>query len=105
MEKISDSNESVIESLRKIFIEKNLIKINEEIDGKEEEDNDEEEKEEEDNDEEKENPEQNFKDKNCNLINDYVYLIKGDAIMEELKEKKGKKKTSRESNILDELEI
>ena len=32
MEKISDSNESVIESLRKIFKEKNLIKINEEID-------------------------------------------------------------------------
>ena len=95
MEKISDSNESVIESLRKIFIEKNLIKINEEIDGKEEEDND----------EEKENLEENSKDKNCNLINDYVYLIKGDAIMEELKEKKGKKKTSRESNILDELEI
>ena len=95
MEKISDSNESVIESLRKIFIEKNLIKINEEIDGKEEEDND----------EEKENPEENSKDKNCNLNNDYVYLIKGDAIMEELKEKKGKKKTSRESNILDELEI
>ena len=104
MEKISDSNESVIESLRKIFIEKNLIKINEEIDGKEEEDNDEEEKEE-DNDEEKENLEENSKDKNCNLINDYVYLIRGDAIMEELKEKKGKKKTSRESNILDELEI
>ena len=60
MEKISDSNESVIESLRKIFIEKNLIKINEEIDGKEEEDND----------EEKENLEENSKDKNCNLIND-----------------------------------
>ena len=40
-----------------------------------------------------------------NLDQDYVYLIKGDALLEEKNEKKGKKKTSSEKNILEQLEI
>ena len=41
----------------------------------------------------KEGPKENSKDKKNNLDQDYVYLIKGDAMLEEKNEKKGKKKT------------
>ena len=53
----------------------------------------------------KEGPKENSKDKKNNLDQDYVYLIKGDALLEEKNEKKGKKKTSSEKNILEQLEI
>ena len=107
MEKITDTNENVIESLRKIFIEKNLIKNIEELDEKGEDDDDEEEEEKEERDlyERKEDPKENSKVKKNNIDEDYVYLIKGDALIEEKNEKRGKKKTSSEKNILDELEI
>ena len=44
----------------------------------------------------KEGPKENSKDKKNNLDQDYVYLIKGDAMLEEKNQKKGKKKTSSE---------
>ena len=61
MEKNCDENENVMESLRKTFIEKNLIKNIEEIDVKEEDDDEEEEKEESDLDEKKGRPKRKFK--------------------------------------------
>ena len=53
-------------------------------------------KEESDLDSKKEDPTENSKDKKYNLDQDYVYLIKGDALLDEKNEKKGKKKTSSE---------
>ena len=44
----------------------------------------------------KEGPKENSKDKINNLDQGYVYLIKGDALIEEKNEKKGIKKTSSE---------
>ena len=52
----------------------------------------------------KKDPKENSKDKKNNLDQDYVYLIKGDALLEEKNEKKGKKKTSSEKNILEQSE-
>ena len=107
MEKVSDTNENVLESLKNIFIEKNLIKDDEKIGEREEDNDEEEEKEESDLDEGKEEPKVNLKDKKDDLNKDYVYLIKGDEMLEEKKDlkKNKKKKISLESNILDELEI
>ena len=53
----------------------------------------------------KEGLKENSKDKNNNFDQDYVYLIKRDALSEEKNEKKGKKKISSEKNILEQLEI
>ena len=113
MDKVSDTSENVIESIRNIFIGKNLLKNSQKIaeDGGEEEEEKEEEEEEKDEendlDEIKEENIEKSHDKKDNATKDYIYLIKGDVIIEEkINAKKGKKKKSSiEKNMLDELDI
>ena len=105
MDKVSDTDEDVIESIRKIFVEKKLIKNVPDIAELEEE---EEEKGEENEIEENlEENNENVQDKNKNLKKDYKYLLKGDIIMEEKNDKKKvkNKKVSKFQNILNELDV
>ena len=105
MDKVSDTGENVIESIRKIFIEKKLIKNVQDIAELEEE---EEEKEEENVIEENlEENNENFQDKNKKLKKDYIYLLKGDIIIEENNrtKKRKNKKVSKFQNILNELDV
>ena len=81
MDKVSDTSENVIESIRNIFIGKNLLKISQKI--AEDEGEEEEKDEENDLDEIKEENIEKYRDKKNNATKDYIYLVKGDAIIEE----------------------